>query len=357
MKPLLAAFYAPGGSQLAPAPLAQIKSKWDSDNKWAFFLAVLEHGRPEHADALNTALLCESPAFHQQQVFSKPPQSRTLLDDLFDFYITPFHSGYSSSDDCDSERASTASSSKPNSTDDIDYLSDNTNAADTDDNAAVVLTHRNFKKTLEKRDRVCLFCWTRSSLKACHIIAQKNHLAIQYDELGLFQRAGLKQKHQIQNGLLLCGNCHDQFGLLKQYVDVVGEQLVLRIINADEKDPEKSREWRAAVGGVQASRQNQKLAFWNESDNNNDDERQVLDNHEMVLYFIKTNPDIQLNKRALEFHKAACLIWKMAGGAQEDEEICPDDNNEDGIIGVSDDIKLTRTREWLHSCSTLIGPE
>ena len=29
----------------------------------------------------------------------------------------------------------------------------------------------------------------------------------------------------------------------------------------------------------------------------------------------------------MEFHKAACLIWRMAGGAEKDEEYCSDDED------------------------------
>jgi hypothetical protein len=49
--------------------------------------------------------------------------------------------------------------------------------------------------------------------------------SIQAHESCILQRAGLTQKHQVQNGLLLCANCHDE--LLKQYVDVVDDKLVV----------------------------------------------------------------------------------------------------------------------------------
>ena len=67
----------------------------------------------------------------------------------------------------------------------------------------------------------------------------------------------------------------------------------------------------------------------------------------MVLWFINPSSDIESdretrskrvrdpedlrpNVKALEFHKIACLIWRMAGGAEEDEEYCPDYDSDAG---------------------------
>jgi hypothetical protein len=47
----------------------------------------------------------------------------------------------------------------------------------------------------------------------------------------------------------------------------------------------------------------------------------------MALYFFQNNPTKLPNRNALEFHKAACLIWRMAGGAETDEEYCSDDED------------------------------
>jgi hypothetical protein len=47
----------------------------------------------------------------------------------------------------------------------------------------------------------------------------------------------------------------------------------------------------------------------------------------MALYFVDNNPTNLPNRNALEFHKAACLIWRMAGGAEPDKEYCSDDDD------------------------------
>jgi len=47
----------------------------------------------------------------------------------------------------------------------------------------------------------------------------------------------------------------------------------------------------------------------------------------MALYFVQNNLNKLPNRQALEFHKAACLIWRMAGGAEPEEEYCSDDED------------------------------
>jgi hypothetical protein len=52
----------------------------------------------------------------------------------------------------------------------------------------------------------------------------------------------------------------------------------------------------------------------------------VESNGEMALYFLQNDPTKLPNRNALEFQKAACLIWRMAGGAETDYEYCSDDD-------------------------------
>ncbi|KAJ3009432.1 UNVERIFIED_CONTAM: hypothetical protein HDU68_002707, partial [Siphonaria sp. JEL0065] len=127
------------------------------------------------------------------------------------------------------------------------------------------------------------------------------------------------------------------------------EQLVLKVVNENERDEEMTTEWRRKIRILRGYR------VLNEEDWAAIDRRHATNpDGEMVLYFASSNHTIQPCRQALEFHKAACLIWKMAGGAEDDEEECPDDNY-DGMIGFSDPVKLARTREWQNSSATLIG--
>lgn len=91
------------------------------------------------------------------------------------------------------------------------------------------LKHEDMKEALVKRDGVCLFCWTKIPVKAAHIIGQNNFST--FDESNILIRAGLSHKHLVQNELLLCSNCHDRFGSLRRYVDVVDDKLVVKVVN------------------------------------------------------------------------------------------------------------------------------
>lgn len=55
------------------------------------------------------------------------------------------------------------------------------------------------------------------------------------------------------------------------------------------------------------------------------------------------------NRQALEFHKTACLIWRMAGGADSDYEYCSDDED----LGPVDTAALKRRFKVQDSTETL----
>jgi len=109
--------------------------------------------------------------------------------------------------------------------------------------------------------------------------------------------------------------------LLQNYVDVVDEKLVVKVVNqTDDINNEKHRKWKGKVGALEALRLN-----WQKDWTLIDNRQAVESNGEMTLYFLQNNPTNLPNSKALEFHKTACLIWRMAGGAEPDEEYCSDD--------------------------------
>jgi hypothetical protein len=70
-------------------------------------------------------------------------------------------------------------------------------------------------------------------------------------------------------------------------------------------------------------------------------ERLVADEvGEMELFFLKNDQGLQPNRKALEFHKTACLIWRMAGGAEEEEEYCPDDDDDKSMVNCEMGIRI-----------------
>ena len=197
------------------------------------------------------------------------------------------------------------------------------------------LSHSQFKKSVGKRDGVCLFCWNNLECEAAHVVAQQD-LPFDYDEQSIFQRVGLYSKHQVHNGVLLCSVCHGQFDKLKRYVDVVEEngdvKYVVKIVKGLRESDEV--EWQRAVRNVRTLRQIRMEDYT--------DGRAATDNEgNMCLWFINPTSsiesdrvsrsqralepeDLRPNIKALEFHKIACLIWRMAGGAEADEEYCSD---------------------------------
>ncbi|KAK5669647.1 hypothetical protein QVD99_004036 [Batrachochytrium dendrobatidis] len=189
----------------------RVKSEWQDDNKRGLFLGIIQEGETSHITRLHNLLTANQ--FAEQQEFS----TKIQLADSEHPPVTPVSSN---------------PTSRTNSADDLDYVA-----------KVSELQHKDLNKAVEKRDSVCLFCWDELSLQGTHIISQKN-IGMAYNESSILQRAGLTQKHQIQNGLLLCIKCHDQFGKLKQYVDVVDDKLVIKVINeTNDSTSDKHKKW------------------------------------------------------------------------------------------------------------------
>ena len=144
--------------------------------------------------------------------------------------------------------------------------------------------------------------------------------------------------------MLLCIKWHSNFDRLKRYVDVVDDKLVVKVVkNSVLPNDEKHREWEMLVGKLKNDRIYMKqylLDGW----------QAVEPNGEMTLYFIGTTTAKLSNRKALEFHKAACLIWRMAGGAESEDEYCPDD---DYIHPVPVDKQAKEIMKWADSSATL----
>jgi hypothetical protein len=251
---------------------------------------------------------------------------------MFDWYIMPFHKSYNENSCHTPSKVSSRSNSRPSSAkqeEDQDYQPKE-------------LKHKDLKDAVEKRDGVCLFCWDKLECEGAHIIAQKN-IQIAYDERNILTRAGLFDKHLVQNGLLLCNKCHSQFDKLKRYVDVVDDKLVVKVVN--ETDDEANLDWRSSILTTQSIRTTQKTFYWS-----NDNRQAVETNGEMALYFINTDPNLLPNRKALEFHKTACFIWRMAGGAECDNDYCSDDEED---LGKVDTAALKRRFNIQDSSDTL----
>ncbi|KAJ8327749.1 hypothetical protein O5D80_004085 [Batrachochytrium dendrobatidis] len=297
-------------------PTQRAKSEWQDDNKRGFFLGIIQEGETSHTTQLHDLLAANQ--FAEQQQFSTkvqladsehPPHPAATLQLLQGHHQEP-------------ALAEAAAMSKESE-----------------------LSHRDLKNAVEERDRVCLFCWDKLSLQGAHIIAQKN-IGVAYNESPILLRAGLAQKHQVQNGLLLCIKCHDQFDKLERYVDVVDNKLVVKVVNHSVLlNDDKHMNWIEAIESLKDTR------FETRRTSEFSDRQAVESNGEMALYFVLGDPTLQPNRDALEFHKTACLIWRIAGGAESDDEYCPYDDD-DGCTPV--DYRSKSIEKWMDSSATLI---
>jgi len=104
-------------------------------------------------------------------------------------------------------------------------------------------------------------------------------------------------------------------------VDVEDDKLVVKVVNeTNDTKSDKLNEWKDTVRVLKGNRM-----LWQENWIDIDGRQAVEANGEMALYFVQNNPIELPNRQVLEFHKTACLIWRMAGGAEPDEEYCSDD--------------------------------
>jgi len=301
-------------------PPQRQKSQWLAENKLGFFMGLINYGIDTHINEL--LQLLQTGRFQEQQLFKE----QTFIDRMFEWYILPFHKNYNENS------CSSRSNSRPSSA----------AKEEQQEYQPKELSHKDLKEAVEKRDGVCLFCWDMLECEGAHIIAQKNFVT--FDEPNILMRAGLSHKHLVQNGLLLCIKCHSQFDKLKRYVDVVEDKLVVKVVN--ETDDEIK--W---LCGVERIKNFREVHLRVKSNMARKDGRQAAEtNGEIGLYFINNDVQKQPNRKALEYHKTACLIWRMAGGAESDYEFCSDDDED---LGKVDTAALKRRFNIQDSSDTL----
>lgn len=363
--------------KLVASPQKKEKWEWGEDNNFGFLLGLVEHGEEEHIDHLYSSLTLDQ--------FTNEKQD--FIDEMFAYYIWPFHKNYGKKCAASSSAASSSSHSrKTASVASSQGGSSNNNrkrpssaaskggfskslkqttdgfqrpSSRKSDTNSSGTKQRILKDALVKRDEVCLFCWQDLSLHGAHIAAQKNVPFYQDNESTLLKRFGLRDIYQVQNGLLLCIFCHDQFDQLKRYVDIAGavevadtseaadtsevvdtsevantvevaesvengKQLVVKIVN--ETNDGNNEKWTRAIEALQSLRITG-VKYWAEKDNR----KACDDNGEMSLYFVENNQSDLPNRKALKYHMIACLIWQMAGGAESDVEYFSDDEDVDPV--------------------------
>ncbi|OAJ38656.1 hypothetical protein BDEG_22565 [Batrachochytrium dendrobatidis JEL423] len=251
-------------------PTQRVKSEWQDDNKRGLFLGIIQEGETSHITRLHNLLTANQ--FAEQQEFSTkiqladPEHHCTFIDDMFGYYILPFHKDYN-----DSSSWHTPVSSNPTSrtnSDDLDYVA-----------KVSELQHKDLNKAVEK-----------------------------------------------------------------QYVDVVDDKLVIKVINeTNDLTSDKHKKWIETIEDLKVIRRTRQKRW-------TDNRQTVESNSEMTLYFIHNNLTRLPNRNALELHKTTCLIWCMAGGVESDDEYCPYDDN--GCTPV--DYQSKNIEKWMESSAILI---
>ncbi|KAJ3223183.1 hypothetical protein HDU78_011405 [Chytriomyces hyalinus] len=294
-----------------PGPQKPIWSKFGKLNKFGFLYGILVHtpDKEWQDDYIRSFYW----TFRSNRLMEKAEEER-CLNLLYARFIQPFKQHGTSGSLNASPHGSSGSTPIGSST------PIRSNATDP--------THHNFSTALRKRDVVCVICWDRRVAVAAHLIAQKTSIPLVIEKL--LQRAGMRSVYQVQNGVLLCANCHILFDALKQYIDVVDGRLFAKIVNRtnDPNDEDYLRDLEQLTG----NRANQKKYQHHAG---------IADlPSELRVYIPLKDETMHPNHTALAFHKAACLIWKLAGAGAVNE----DDWSGDGEDEVENRLAMVASR-------------
>ena len=353
-------------------PAQRIKSEWQAENRRGFLLGLIEEGQNKHVEEL-VQLLRQGTNAQEQLEFSRKDSlalegfKPSFLDRMFLIYIIPFHKSYTEDfiwktlhlqqvaleEAQENPSTEEAGSSKRSSTESLQNpvlkklaLEDKPSRG-----SSISTKKRNFKKALVERDGVCLFCWRETESEGAHIIAQKNSV-VPIDESDALQRSNLQDIYQVQNGLLLCSNCHGVFDKLRCYVDIIDNKMVVKYVNQT-NDPGNLK-WQNELETILLLRK-QKKRYFIAADKYQKEWNEVEANGDMALYFADNDPNKRPSETALRLHKTACLIWRLAGGAEPDDDDYSDDDDDDVVfVDVDYASKKRNIKQWLEkSCETL----
>ncbi|KAI8834257.1 hypothetical protein BJ741DRAFT_666093 [Chytriomyces cf. hyalinus JEL632] len=155
---------------------------------------------------------------------------------------------------------------------------------------AIDQTYSSFKSAVETRDQVCLFCWQQDQPEGVPLFAQKSSDAAKDIIHNHLKNAG--RSRRIKSKTVFCCAL------------IVAEGLVTS--NGLRTLCQKHQRNAAHAG-----------------------RRAVDANNELLVYFADNDTSKHPNHAALAFHKAACFIWKMAGGGEVEDDDNSDNMNVD----------------------------
>ncbi|KAJ3110204.1 hypothetical protein HDU96_006840 [Phlyctochytrium bullatum] len=204
-----------------------------------------------------------------------------------------------------------------------------------------------------ERDRRCLFCWELddSGLEACHIVGSKLRRSAFSSNVGNSAFSGNLRNsfgfgndfYDTSNGLLLCANCHKKFDSfqfnVEEHYDESGRLMGHHVDFVSNTERKKRGLVRTRAGEAEEAAM---------ADIPQPRFEDVLI-HGQLRLFQFGNPlgqdtDLPLPSRmALAYHKRCCLIWKVAGGANEYVNMESDDEDDDMVDYVRRERPFDRT--------------
>ena len=284
-------------------PPRTAKWKWKPANKIGFLRGLFSYGSREHHSEI--ASLLNSSRFQELTSSARKTEIDAFITKMYNWYILPFKQNTGS--ECHSSESGVSSAKEG--------------------------THRTFKEALADRDEICLFCWQDIGLNGAHILAQKNVFRPDIDSL--FASTEISHIHSVQNGLLLCSICHGLFDALSMYVEDNGDRMLVKYVNPTH-DP-KNQQWCRRMENLVKDRQGR---LWRILDI-----RSPMDSDGgMRLWFASRDKRLRPSVAALELHKRACMIWRLAGGAESEDEVCF--LEKDTVPSVPSEEVMDRVRSW-----------
>jgi hypothetical protein len=292
------------------------KSRWKKCNRLGFLLGIVMFGESFHIRNLYKVLV--------QGEFQG--REDVVIDRYYDYYVRPFKNN----DICLDRHIFP---------DDL-YSDVNMQQFEKDTEP----THKDMQVALLKRDKNCVFCWIGAAETVAHIMAEACDYKIPSNQRLSVICRGVENFHHPENGLLLCRDCLDHFDTLQYYVDSIDQQLVVKVINIYDQ---YSRQDEDAADHLKNIRKTAKENF-------TDGRRAIEANGEMAINLNESSQVPPPNRKSLYLHKTACLIWNMAGGAEEEyEEQCSREHFYEEDVYL-DYYKTKNIQDWVITSATII---
>ena len=256
--------------------------KFTFQNRIGFLTGVIKFGDILHLDGIENALKVPWKYPYLVDTLVTDRELIDCINPLFDYYIRPFHGGYNNRKDYTSSTGSNRTAS--------------------------------FRTDVQNRDiNCCVFCFSKAEIQVCHLIALKASYAGFVAEIdSVLKIAGIRI-NDVQNGICLCVACHLRFDKLKRYIDITDtNQLVVRVVN--ETNNPNDNDYLEIIEGLKSDRKRRLKYSQDEAFKN----RAAVEDNDMNVFF-HGDPRLHPNSTAFNFHKIACLIWRLAGGAEPED--------------------------------------